>query len=485
MNYRILFTTFLLLSNIVSGQRRMSTVAVNEDFKIFKNILNKAHPALYAYADKDRLDEMFFNTEKFIKDSVSSDIALYKKMIEISDQIKDGHLKIYAPRTMKTAQYYFPLVLKLIQQNFYTDTDDFGIPVGSKIIAINDKKSHSILKRLLKYAPSDGHILTKKYRDIESKFGLFYSYEFGNQKVFHITYEYNRKIKDTSIDSESFAKVKLRSTKRKSYFANYHKREDGITFFDQYIGKKEPFVHYKSNLETAILVVNSFQIDPKIFQTKLSKLFAQITHKKVKNLVIDIRYNTGGYRENAIYLYSFLAKKPFKQNNSEFVSAIHIPEKQHTIGITREDEEHLKIKFYQHPQIDGWKVTYDEMEIIMAQHPKRFIGKTYVLTGGRTFSTASTFAINAKNDPQIKLIGEKTGGGYYFDCSEFPITYQLPNSGIVIHMSMERVNHHVLDQTIPRGQGVPVDRYIPIKKEHMITGKDPQLDYVLKLISGQ
>lgn len=481
-----LIITIALLHTIISlGQRSVESKGAIEDFKIFKNILYKGHPALYDYTAQDSLDYVFKIVEDSLATTQTTDIELYKSLLYITEHIKDGHLNLYAPKTIKTEQYYFPLILKIISNQFYTDTDDFDIPIGSKIISINGHTTSEILRRLKKFAAVDGYNQTKKDRDIEQKFGLFFAYEYGISKTFQITYEEMDGIqKEISLEAESFAKSKLRNTKRRSYFAAYHKHEDGILFFDQYIGKKAPFVHYKPELKTAILVVNTFSVDPKMFQNRISKIFKQLKHKKIKNLILDLRNNTGGYRANAIYLYSCLAQKPFKQRSSEFVASLSIPERKHAIHVTLEDEQYLKAKFFRYPEIDGWKIRYDDMQIIMTPDPNHFSGKTYLLVGGNTFSSAAALALNAKQNPNIQLIGEETGGGYYFHCAEFPLTYEFPNSGIMMQMSMEKINHYIQDNTVEKGKGIPVDSYIPITRDHLVSGTDPQLDYALKLIQG-
>ena len=50
----------------------------------------------------------------------------------------------------------FPLLLKIIDEKFYTDTDDFGIPIGSEIISIDGLNAIKLRQTFFKYAPSDG-----------------------------------------------------------------------------------------------------------------------------------------------------------------------------------------------------------------------------------------------------------------------------------------------------------------------------------------
>ena len=479
----ILLVVISLFNHTIQGQRQLDSVKAIEDFTIFKNILTEAHPALYEYISKDSLSHLFLSQRNKISDS-TSDIDLYKSLATISSPIGDGHLQLFAPNTLKTESYYFPLILKIIDSEFYTDTEDFGIPIGSKIIEINGIKTTTILQKFKKYISSDGYNLTRKYRDIELKFGLYYAYEFGITKKFKIDYNipHSKEIVSIFLDAEPFIKVRLRNAKRNSYFHTFHKNTDTIRYFEDRISNKNPYVYYKKDLKTAVLVVNSFSGDIKIFKSNLIKIFKEINKKKVEHLIIDVRNNDGGYRPNAIHLFSFITNKIFKQRTKEFVASLQIPEKDYVIKTLGDENLFLKAKFNQHPVIDGWEIKFDELETIMVPEKHHFNGKVYVLTSGTTFSAGTEFVLNAKNDPEIMILGEETGGGYYQHVGEFPVYYELPNSKIIMVISLEKIEHFVKDQSVAKGSGILPDKFINMDIKDLITGTDPLLKYLYQLI---
>ncbi|MDH7444173.1 S41 family peptidase [Aquimarina sp. 2201CG14-23] len=475
---------FITISTTLLAQKKISNTEAREDFKIFKNILLQGHPALYEYIEETELDLIFTDTETSFEEEIT-DIELFKKMQLVTDQIRDGHLLLFAPNTLNTTQYYFPLILKIIHTEFYTDTDDFGIPIGSKILQINKKETSHILQSLKKYAPTDGYNLTRKYRDIELKFGLFYMYEYGIEKEFTIVYLAPDGIEKTiTVPAESFVNAKHRNINRNSYFSRYHLQKDKVDFFSKHINTKEPFVYYKDYQKTAVLVVNSFGIDIRAFKSRLVQLFKEINKKKIKHLIIDVRNNDGGFRPNSVHLFSFITNTLFKQRTSAFVASLEIPERNYVSRTYANEKEFLKDKFYHHPQYNGWKLNFDDLEVMMVPDRNRFRGKVYVLAGGTTFSAGSAFALLAKNDPDILLVGEETGGGYYSHTGQFPVYYELPNSNIMMLMSMEKLTHYVKDTTIPKGTGVLPDREVLLSVEDLKKGVDSQLDYILRLIKG-
>ncbi len=484
MNKIKLVIVLCLLTQLSFAQKHNNLEALNEDFKIFESIIKNGHPALYEYIDNDSLNYVFEDTKESLQDGISN-IAFYKKMLDVTNKIKDAKLQLFLPETIGTDRYYFPLIVKIINSNFYTDTSDFEIPIGSKIISINDRKASVVIEQLKKYVPTYGNNLTRKYREIESNFGLYFAYEYGIHKKFIITYITPDGVSNNRIiPAESFIKVTRRSAYRNSYFANFHKQQNGFDFFNSYIDNKTPFVFYKNELSTAIIVINSFNGNNKVFKSNLSKIFKDIKKKKIQHLIIDIRRNTSGFRANAIQLYSFITNNTFKQRTDEYIASLSIPEKKHANRVFFNEKQFLKDKFSHHPIYDGWKITFDDLETIMVPHKNRFTGKVYVLVGGSTFSEASNFALNVKNDTQNTLIGEETGGGYYYSTGEFPVYYELPNSKIGIMLYMEKINHYIKDKSIPKGTGILPDKNIILTVDDLIMGKDPELDYLFRLIKG-
>ena len=479
----IFLVTIGLISYSTYGQHQLDSIKAAEDFTVFQKILTEGHPALYEYISKDSLSHLFSSQRNKISDS-TTDIDLYKSLVTITSPIGDGHLQLFAPNTLKTESYYFPLILKIIDSEFYTDTKDFGIPIGSKIVEINEIKTATLLQKFKKYISSDGYNNTRKYRDIELKFGLYFAYEFGITKKFEIKYKTpgSEEIKSITLDAEPFIRVRLRNAKRNSYFHPFHKNTDTIQYFEDRISNKNPYVYYKKNLKTAILVVNSFSGDIKIFKSTLIKIFKEINKKKIEHLIIDVRNNDGGYRPNAIHLFSFITDNIFKQRTKEFVATLKIPEKDYVIKTLGDENLFLKAKFNQHPVIDGWEIKFDELETIMVPEKNRFTGKVYVLTSGTTFSAGTEFVLNAKNDPEIMVLGEETGGGYYQHLGEFPVYYELPNSKIIMVISLEKIEHFVKDQFVTKGSGILPDKFISMHLNDLITGTDPLLKYLYQLI---
>ena len=483
MKLKIFFFA-VFLPSIVFSQKQLTKEQVLEDYEILKNVMTKAHPSLYEYTSQSEWDELFKNFELEKLQTIQNKGDFYKSITELTDHVRDGHFIVMRPQ-LASIPKFFPLLLKIIDGKLYTDTDDFGIPLGSEIASIDGIDGEELRKKLMKYAPSDGFNTSKKDRQLEREFGILHFYEFAAKPTYKIIYKTpSNQVFTKNIDSQSFEEIGKRFPTRSSYFSSYHKSENKSEFVKNTLGKKEPFLYFIDSLKTAVLTINAFGLEQARFQSELKDLFKEIKQKKAKQLIIDLRQNEGGYPENANFVFSYIARESFIQPNSQHVITPQIPHKEHSREIMNGDSyESFFEKYFQDASKteNEWVIYAPENEVSMLPAKKGYKGQVYVLVGGRTFSAASSFALNCKNQG-IPLIGEETGGGYYFHTGVYPVVYELPHSKIKLMMSLVKIKKYVKDKSVKKGSGVLPDVEIQLSVQDLIEGKDSQLDYVLQLI---
>ncbi|TNE53861.1 MAG: hypothetical protein EP338_10050 [Bacteroidetes bacterium] len=471
---KILFLA-ILLPLIALGQKRLTNEQVLEDYKILKNVITKGHPNLYEYTSKSEWDSLFMDFEENKIKTIDNNNDLYKSITELIDYVRDGHLIVMRPK-LDSVPKLFPLWLKIINKKLYTNTDDFDIPVGSEIISIDGLSAKELRNRLMKYAPTDGFNETKKDRQIEMEFGILHFYEFGAKPTYQVEYRTpSNEVITNTIESQTFESIGKRFTKRNSFLAR------------KTLGEKGPHLYFVDSLNTAVITLNTFNLDVERFQGALLDIFKNIKRNKAKNLIIDIRQNEGGYPLNAINAFSYIANEPFRQQVSSYVTTDILPEEQYSQNLVNGyTYETFFIKYYQNTEKteNGWKSTTDENEPLMIPDKKKFEGKVYVLIGGKTFSAGSSFALFCKNQGII-LVGEETGGSYYTQTGGYPIIYTLPNSKIKVLISFVKISRYTKDETVKKGSGIVPDIEIPLTVKDLIDRKDSQLDYVLKQINKE
>ena len=471
---KILFLA-ILLPLIALSQKRLTNEQVLEDYKILKNVLTKGHPSLYEYTSKSKWDSLFTDFEKNKIATIDNKNDFYKSITELTDYVRDGHLIIMRPQ-LDSVPNLFPLWLKIINKKLYTDTDDFDIPVGSEIISIDGLNAKELRNRFMKYAPTDGFNETKKDRQIEMEFSILHFYEFGAKPNYQVEYRTpSNEVITSTIESQTFESIGKRFTKRNSFLAR------------KTLSEKGPHLYFIDSISTAVLTLNSFNLDVERFKIALVDIFKNIKQKRAKNLIIDIRQNEGGYPLNTIKAFSYITNEPFKQQVSSYVTTDILPEEQYSQNLVNGyTYETFFKKYYQNTEKteNGWKSITDENEPLMIPHKKKFEGKVYVLVGGKTFSAGSSFALFCKNQG-ITLVGEETGGSYYTQTGGYPIIYTLPNSKIKVLISFVKISRYTKDETVKKGRGIVPDIEIPLTVKDLIDSKDSQLNYVIKQISKE
>lgn len=456
-----------------------------EDLQLFRSIIEAGHPGLFEYNSKVGWDSICDAFETEVKDEMSP-MDLFSRISLLGSYVHDGHLLVIPP-TMDSVPHHLPLLVKVLDGRLYTDGEHFGIPLGSEVYGINGDFGSDIVNNLIKYTSSDGYNMTKRYRQLEEQFAIYHGFGYGYFDAYHIRFRtLAGEVGEVTVPSLPLEEVGQMSVHRSSFFAKYHNQESGVPYVLSTVGQRWPYLTFADENKTAILTVNSFGLEPKEFKSRLVKLFQQIRRKGIKNLVIDIRRNEGGYRINAIHLYSFLAKGPFQQRVLDFAKVNSLPYAQHLADTMSDFESFFETYFGAATKTSmGWELTEDPARHEMKPARPRFKGKVYVLIGGKTFSAGSAFALNAKNDPRITLIGEETGGGYYTHTGQFPVVYELPHSRIKLRMSLVQVNKYVIDTTVPKGSGVLPDVQVALLPEDLAVGRDAVLDHAIMLIRSR
>jgi C-terminal processing protease CtpA/Prc len=107
-------------------------------------------------------------------------------------------------------------------------------------------------------------------------------------------------------------------------------------------------------------------------------------------------------------------------------------------------------------------------------------GNVYVVQGGYTFSAAAMFVLSIKEQQNVTVVGEETGGGDYGTTAIHLPTIILPNSKLRITLPLYRIvpdNHKT-----KTGRGIQPDVFIPPSSVAIKNGVDPKLQKIKELI---
>lgn len=475
-----LFSVSVLCMLLVfeAGAQQLSRSQFQKDFKVFQSIYEKANAGLYKYHSKQEIDSIFQTNRKRILKNISYR-EFYKLVWEVIDFTGSCHNDLFYPDTLKhelrKQRIFFPLPLKYLSNKLYTNLEYEGIPPGSEILSINQIDAGTFAKEVAVFLSTDGRNTSGKYAFLETNALFFNVYlAYGPQQSFTINYKDSTGIRQKTLEAVDY-KTAIGNYKRR-FIPDYEKNIPDYSF------------HYLD--QTGVLTVSTFALGgPKSeghqkYARFLDSVFTDLEQKKIPNLVVDIRENGGGNDPNDLLLYSYLAKRSFRENLSAFTCFNTVPLKkfyaEEEPGEMRDLEEELK---EEHSILRAGKY-YQNEKFNQPWVPKSntYSGKIYLLVSPFVASAGSLFASMVKSDQESIVIGQETLGGYYGHTGHLSVTYKLPNTGLLLSFSIVDLEQDV--QKLPDqeyGDGVKPDFMPEQTIENYLKSIDTVMEFAKRL----
>ncbi|RFS17898.1 S41 family peptidase [Emticicia sp. C21] len=439
-------STIVKASQIATEAKPNKLIAptqLQQDFKAFREGLEKDHAGLYTYKSKQQMDRFMDSCYATLNQSMTA-LEFGKLILEVISTLEDGHTRSNIPNLLMI--YYndhekvFPLYPYFVNDKAYVLCGGVeGLIARTEIVKIDGKTIKEITDKIYRYLPSDGTIRTKKRQQLnDGAFPILYHWIFGNKDTFEVQY----KSKNGTVETLTIA-----SKATKDFACEYQKKQSN----------PRPLQLAFLNTSSALLTVKTFDegrlgranID---FGGFLDSAFTAIKNKKISSLIVDVRDNGGGADDYGALLYSYLSQKSFRYFFSK-ASNTHV-------------------------------VKVDENPLLGAQKPQpnSFKGKVFILTNGFSFSTTADFCATARSNDRAIFIGEETGGGYYGNTSGGSTEIILSNSQISVSIPLYKYINAVKKAQYPDRGTIPDYQIIP-SIEDVLQHKNVELDFALGLIN--
>ncbi len=461
---------------------------LQQDVMLLKQILEANHPSLYWYTPKDSLDAAFNNAFNSITDSLT-EIEFRNRIAAVISKIRCGHTAVkfsknYASAVEAHRYPSFPLSIKTWGDSMVVLGSlfprDGTFKRGTIITSINNRSSKQLIDSMSQLLSTDGYSDNFKSQVFSINFPNWYKLAFGIDSTYSIGY----------IDAFGNAKTKV--------VTNFSPVKD-TTKHTKTIGGKPvtppPSIVKKSSKhqqkQIQLLAKRSFTIDTAnstallrvaTFSGSLKPFFKQslkkIAHQHIKNVVVDVRENTGGKLENSTALTRYFSNKSFKTGDTIAAITRNIHYKRY---IAQSYFLWLPLQIFSKKRADGrYHKLRDEIHIYKPQKQFHFNGDIYLLQGGLSFSAATLFVSNLKGQRNVTVVGEETGGGFYGNTAMFLPTVILPNSKLRIILPLYRL---VIDSSREKnGHGILPDILLPPNSIAIKKGIDLKMDTIKSII---
>jgi len=430
--------------------------------------ISKKHPGFYRYTSKGKFDYLIDSTKQTITDSLT-ELGYYRKLKPLVAQIGCLHTEIhlsdkYQDYLNKTSTF-IPLATFIDSEKkaFISKRYDLkqDIPIGGEIISINGEPMSDILKKLFNAIPSDGYNETEKILVLNHHFALWY------QTIIDVTDNFTVEIlTEDSLITASMKGVGIGAFPTWDLLESANKKQ----------------LKFDASDSVGILTVHSFaksviKKNRQNFKKFIKEVFNRIEKDRIENLVIDLRYNTGGTDGNAVFLASYFFDKPFK-----YWDKIEVTE-----AVANEIKGLYRL-FYKKPKkAEGsyrWRKMWltNEFDYYETQNPAKnnFKGNTYIITNGLCLSSCADFVAVLSHNKKAIVVGQETGGGFQGNTSGLMPTATMP-TGLQITVPLQKYTTAV-DVTKNFGHGTKPDHEVSPRFDDWINKKDVEMQHTLNLL---
>lgn len=476
--YCICNTTQTKAQHPVYRLPKMAASDLQKDFSLLQKILEANHPSLYWYTPKATMDSAFAAGIAGITDSLD-EVTFRNRIASVLSLIRCGHTYVrFSKQFEKHVDRYrfpaFPLYLKIWPDTMVVLGSMFPrdsiFRRGIQVLSINGHTPGQFAAAFFPYIVSDGYSVNYKYASVSSNFPAWYKTILGLDSAYRIRY----------IDSSG----REAATAIPNYIPLRKKDSTHPIVVTPRLSKKQ--LRKLERMQRRYLRIDTLQHIAYMHLADFSggrlrgffrRSFRSLHKTGVAHLVLDVRDNEGGRVNNSVLLGKYLSDHPFKVGDTVVAVSRRF---RYGRYIHPSWVYWLAMNFGAHKEADGL-IHFRRYERKFFQPDKRwhFPGQIWVLQGGLSFSATTMLLGNLKGQPNVQLVGEETGGGYYGNSAMYLPTIRLPYSGIRVSLPLYRL---VEDARRPKGRGVMPDIPVPPSLEDIRAGRDNKMDTVLKLI---
>lgn len=407
----------LFLCSTAFGQK-LSPAQQISDFDDLCSKLESVHPDLYLYQSKKEYE----NNKMKIKASMTDSIKIsdfYLKIAPFIANIKDGHSMMLPPITSDFVSYVkkdgktMPLRIKAVENVFVVDYPivmNSGFNEGDTIFSINGVDSKDILKKAYDLLGSEKDNGIKEAA-VNTYLSLLFwhMYRWDDSYVFMVKHGNTIEKKHLEGVPQSMAMKVRRERLSKN--------------------KPESFsCKFSSDYTQATLIIRNVY-NEKALKEFCDSVFKEINYRKIPEIIIDMRNNTGGSSPCVERLISYFP-------HPEYVLYSKSQIKVSTYSKAYNKEKHPEI-YSQICNIPDGELFVVKESLIEDNRKEAnlYRGKIIVLVNNKTYSGASSFA-HVMNKLGIASVEGETGCPTVYFGNFLPFT--LPNSKIDYYITFAK-----------------------------------------------
>lgn len=440
INIRLVFIVLLISSftwfkdEPYNIEAKFKIPQLKEDFKCFRDTLEKFHPRLYEFTDKTHMNKLFDSLYNNINKEMT-EIEFRHYLFPIIAKIHCSHTWVGGSQSFGKVfqEYYRCPPFKLYYEGnkafiLYNFTENSELAEGSEVMSLNNVPSKKIIDNYLLRTTLEGIHREAQYWKMNDLQTTLYAAMPDYYKQENYSVEVKSKTGKVS-------KVNVPSIKWGEYQNLISEKNSPRTHTIKFI----------DSTKTAILTFPQFQFPiDSMYQKYIPSVFKMLQDKKTKNLIIDLRGNGGGPGSVAGNLLMHLLQNRFIYYDSTTTTG------------------------------NG----FEEFKSFTDIAPNAFSGNLYCLMDEGCLSSSGHFLSMIKYHKRGMLIGGLCTAGY--SCNGNGVPFTMPNSKVVLYCPVAIWNTKT--SGFKRAEGITPDIEIRPSLSDLINKKDPILQFAYQLI---
>ena len=390
-----------------------------EDFRILVTSLRELDPMAYKVMNRDTFDAHAKSTEERLLTAKSRNEAIYM-MQEFMYDLGDSHATIASSYGNLSVNRILPFKIFILNNKIYVRSYERDTSLnGEEIFSIDGVPAKTIIDSLKIFYPNDGR------RDIigfglPALFNSLYAAFCHEADTFHIM---------TSKGGFNLASVR----KDEAPFGNL------VAYSWLGYTNADPTYCKQVNEDYGYFRFTDFakEEDGHTIEDEFSQLITDLNSRGIKNLVIDLRYNSGGDPYIAGRMATHFTTRPLQIFQRLILTS--------TRRVTY--ASYMVRNFAYRFRLAGTRVRGDHREKVKHERglqeynpsPNHFDGTVYVITGSMTGSAATMLCRYLQDLPNVHFVGTETEGGTNYFCAHKHCELTLPNNGIYVTFGMQLV----------------------------------------------
>lgn len=479
MLHRLLFALCLALTlPALLPAQSFSSTALLADLDFLQKALYRGHPGVFRFMPRDSMDALFDRLRAEVPaDSATADLAqrLVRRAVAA---VRDGHTSVTTPFFDEKTRV-MPINAQVAAERVYVwrhYSGDTTLKRGSEIRSVNGTPAADLLARCRLSAFGDGFNTTFTDQYASVYFARFVRLFEGDTAQYAIEslnpqgqLHSHLIASKTRADLQKLQETRLRESRRQPL----PPRQAPVMFHRSMSLRRDTALP-----DVAVLTLGSFP--NRGYRRFYREVFRWLQRQHIGTLVVDVRNNTGGNIRNMDRLVASIADERFgydyvRRRHSGMGRYFGLSGKvtQVTVWVKYNFQPGFRYRREGDMRVQRWRVK--------PRKRHNFDGKTFVLTNGWSFSSASMCASFLKNRAGATVVGTESGGSEWGNCGGGFPKLKLPNTGYRVRFPLFLLRYQI-GSKVDSGRGVMPDLPTPYGIQDLLSGKDLEMEAVRRAV---